>query len=385
MEEAALERILLVDDEPLVLEGLARQLGWEFEVSTAQSGARALELVQSEGPFAVVISDMRMPNMDGAEFLERARALDPDMVRVLLTGQSDLLQAIRAVNHGQLFRFLSKPCPPDVLVPTIQDAVRQHRLLTAERELLEKTLRGSVQTLLDTLALAQPDTFGRARRVEQYVVEVLDTIGEKEQWSIQLAALLCHLPLITLPPETLRRYFDGKRMSAAEQSMIDGLPEVGDQLLANIPRLELVRELLRTRDRPPASAPLGARVLRLVYDYHLLEARGLPAAAAIAVLERQASSYDPKLLALLPKLSFALVTVVNVRTVTLPELRVGMLLAEDVKAASGMTIVAKGTEVTGSLIQRLKNFSHGVGLDGDICVVTHELVPANGKRLASAS
>ncbi|MCA9592984.1 MAG: response regulator, partial [Myxococcales bacterium] len=211
MEEAALERILLVDDEPLVLEGLARQLGWEFEVSTAPSGARALELVQSEGPFAVVISDMRMPNMDGAEFLERARALDPDMVRVLLTGQSDLLQAIRAVNHGQLFRFLSKPCPPDVLVPTIQDAVRQHRLLTAERELLEKTLRGSVQTLLDTLALAQPDTFGRARRVEQYVVEVLDTIGEKEQWSIQLAALLCHLPLITLPPETLRRYFDGKR------------------------------------------------------------------------------------------------------------------------------------------------------------------------------
>ena len=174
MEEAALERILLVDDEPLVLEGLARQLGWEFDVSTAQSGARALELVQSEGPFAVVISDMRMPNMDGAEFLERARALDPDMVRVLLTGQSDLLQAIRAVNHGQLFRFLSKPCPPDVLVPTIQDAVRQHRLLTAERELLEKTLRGSVQTLLDTLALAQPDTFGRARRVEQYVVEVLE-------------------------------------------------------------------------------------------------------------------------------------------------------------------------------------------------------------------
>lgn len=275
-EEAELPRILLVDDEPLVLEGLSRQLVWDFEVLTATSGAQGLERIANAGPFAVVVSDMRMPQMDGAEFLEQARAMDPSMVRILLTGQSDLQQAIRAVNHGQLFRFLSKPCPPDVLTSTLHAAVHQNRLLTAEKELLEQTLRGAIQTLLDTLALVQPDLFGRARQMERRVGAVLDHMQVEERWHIQLASLLCHVPVITLPPETLHKYLAGRALSDAEKQMVLALPDVGEKLLGNIPRIEKVREVLRAReDRQSREKTLGARILQACYDFHLLRTRGV--------------------------------------------------------------------------------------------------------------
>ncbi len=90
------------------------------------------------------MSDMRMPGMDGATVLTRARAVQPDTVRVLLTGQADMEDAVAAVNDGNIFRFLIKPCPRPVLVRALTDAVDQHRMITAERVLLERTLRGSV-------------------------------------------------------------------------------------------------------------------------------------------------------------------------------------------------------------------------------------------------
>jgi response regulator RpfG family c-di-GMP phosphodiesterase len=257
-----LPRVLLVDDEPLLLEGICRQLRWHFEVRTATSGASALALIEREEPFSVIVSDMRMPQMDGAELLGRVRELAPDMVRVLLTGQSDLAQAIRAVNEGQIFRFLSKPCSGEHLIATLQDGVAQHRLLTAERELLGRTLAGSVRMLVDALALANPTVFGSARRLEKYVAQVLDALGVVERWPVELGALMCLVPLVTLPPETLTRYASSTPLALEEQRMVRRLPEVAEQLLSSIPRIEPVRELLRSLDAAPCELkdPLGILV-----------------------------------------------------------------------------------------------------------------------------
>src|SRR5690606_18712073 len=98
-------RILCVDDEPNVLAGLERTLFDDYDVTTANSGVEALEILAEEEPFAIIISDMRMPNMDGATFLAEARKLEPDTVRMLLTGYSDVEAAISAINDGQIFRF----------------------------------------------------------------------------------------------------------------------------------------------------------------------------------------------------------------------------------------------------------------------------------------
>ncbi len=154
-----IEKILLVDDEPNVLAGFARQLRESHTVETAPGGAEALDALDTRGPFAVVVSDMRMPGMDGAAFLARARDRYPDTVRILLTGYADIQSAIEAINRGGIFRFLTKPCPPHILTGALDDALAHYRLVTAERELVDMALRDSVPVVGEGLALANPSAF----------------------------------------------------------------------------------------------------------------------------------------------------------------------------------------------------------------------------------
>src|SRR5690242_13315710 len=103
-------RVLFVDDEPDLLAAIVRNLRSEhFDVATAPGGAAALDMLRNQGPFAVLVSDLRMPEMDGVTLLQNARKLFPDTVRVLFTGQPDMERAIAAVNEGEIFRFMTKP------------------------------------------------------------------------------------------------------------------------------------------------------------------------------------------------------------------------------------------------------------------------------------
>jgi ActR/RegA family two-component response regulator/GGDEF domain-containing protein len=132
------DKILFVDDEPLVLDGYMRLLHREFEVDTALGGEQGLAEIQGSGPYAVVISDMRMPGMNGAEFLARVRQKAPDTVRMLLTGFADIDAAIHAVNEGNIFRYLTKPCDRETLVKAINMGLAQYRSVIAEKKLVRK-------------------------------------------------------------------------------------------------------------------------------------------------------------------------------------------------------------------------------------------------------
>jgi DNA-binding NtrC family response regulator len=131
-------RILFVDDEPAFLYGYKLMLRQEFEVDTAVGGEQGLASIHDHGPYAVVVSDMRMPGMNGLEFLTRVRRVSPDTVRMMLTAHTDINTAMEAVNEGNIFRFLTKPCERDVLGKAITAGLVQYRLVTAEKELLEK-------------------------------------------------------------------------------------------------------------------------------------------------------------------------------------------------------------------------------------------------------
>ena len=125
MTPESLPRILCVDDEQNVLDGLMRTLRTSYSVETALGGAAGLDKIRTTDSFAVIVSDYRMPHMSGAEFLAAAREIAPDAVRVLLTGQAGLDGAIAAVNEGHIFRFLTKPCPTDVLIKSLNGCVKQ--------------------------------------------------------------------------------------------------------------------------------------------------------------------------------------------------------------------------------------------------------------------
>ena len=127
-------RILYVDDEADLLFLFSDLLSDDYEVATAASPEEALELLDQEQrtPFAVIVSDLRMPGMDGIEFLARSRFIAPQAARLLLTAHADFDVAVNAINQGYVFRFLTKPCPPEVLVEAVKAALAQRDESQAE-------------------------------------------------------------------------------------------------------------------------------------------------------------------------------------------------------------------------------------------------------------
>src|SRR5579859_6959185 len=149
------ETILFVDDDIRIVSGLQRTLRKEYEMEISGGPGDALDAIR-EAPYAVVVSDLKMPGMNGVEFLTRVKQLAPDTVRVLLTGQADLDTAIAAVNDGHVFRFLTKPCPQAVLTTTLDAALAQYRLVRAEKDLFHETLLGTIGILSEILSITQP-------------------------------------------------------------------------------------------------------------------------------------------------------------------------------------------------------------------------------------
>ncbi len=355
----ALPKILCVDDEPQVLEGLILHLRRKFQVVTAAGGGEALEKLKSQGPFLAVVSDMRMPGMSGAELLKQVRALAPDTMRLLLTGQADMVSAISAVNDGQIFRFLTKPCPPPTLLAALDAATAQHRLVTAERELLELTLRGTVRMLGDVLALANPLAFGKVVREKALVEVMLSAVAPAELWKAEVACLFTRLGTINLSPTTLEKWYRGDELSPEDRAQTDKLPQATEAFLSHIPRLDSVRDIVSSLARGDgASAPIGARALRLAFDFETLRCRGDSDALALETLRGRTGQYDEKLLEVLaahlhtnggPK----------VREVSTKEIRAGMVLTEDVKTKAGMLLVPRGFEITLALQLRLASMADG--------------------------
>src|SRR5579875_2137576 len=245
--ESARPRVLCVDDDSAVLDGLRDVLYRSFDVHTAASGLEGLEILRRDpDAFAVVISDMRMPGMSGSEFLRAARLSAPDAVRVMLTGDVDIQAAARAVNHGQLFRFLTKPCDPQELMRACAAALGQHNLCVAERVLLEQTVRGSVDALVEVLALTSPAAFGRGGRYKELAGQLARAAGVRDWWEVEVAAMLAHVGAVALPQVTAEKLYSGNELTAKEAAMVQRVPEVTRQLVGRIPRLDGVLTILDT-------------------------------------------------------------------------------------------------------------------------------------------
>lgn len=376
-------RILLVDDEPCVLDGLARLLRREFIVETATSAPMALALLHEAGrePFEVIVSDARMPGMDGVRLLVIARDVMPDAVRVLLTGQADLSAAVAAVNDGQVFRFLQKPCATDMLLGALRAAATQHRLVVAERVLLEQTLHGSVQVLAEVLAAASPTAFARAVRLRRIVSELATALKVADCWQVELAAMLSQLGCVTVPESVLERWHRGDDLTANEQALVDGVPEATERLIAHIPRLEAVRAIIRAQrtgdgggDADGRSVAgqlaIAARLLRLAADFDELDSQQNPLDVIFQTLDGRAGLYDPAALRALRMLRQVAASTIVVREIPLSEARVGMVFATDVVAASGLLLVARGQEVTPALRERISGSWTDVPLLRPVRVIT---------------
>lgn len=361
-------RVLSVDDEPAVGGAITRVLRRDFTVVSATSAAQALALVRDGPEFAVVISDLQMPDIDGVSLLGHIRNLAPTTIRIMLTGRGSLETAVAAVNEGEIFRFLRKPVAPDLLEAVVVAAAEQHRMVTAERVLLEQTLRGTVKALVDVLALAQPEAFGRATRIKRLVDDLADELGLTDTWQLEVAAFLAQLGAVSIPPATLVKLSRGHPLSREEQEEIARVPLVSASLIEQIPRLEGVRDLLlaqatdllvpanvRPGNGDTTASSLGAQILRLASDFDELDARAVPIATALELLAQRGSRYSTEVLEALGRTRGLTESGAAVREMTLLEVAEGMTFAADVTGDNGMLLVARGQEVTASLVLRIRN------------------------------
>ncbi|MBU4055172.1 MAG: response regulator, partial [Proteobacteria bacterium] len=218
------DKVLFVDDEINVLEGIRRQLRTVHDTTIALGPQKGLQAVKEHGPFAVIVSDLRMPEMDGIEFLKKVREKHPDTVRMILTGNADLKAAIEAVNEGSVFRFLTKPCHTTALSMAVSTGIEQYRLVTSEKELLEKTLKGCINMLTDVLALVNPEAFGRASRIRKYCSEIASIFEVKNLWQMETAALLSQIGCVVLSNEALKKIYKGQELAANEKAAYEKHP-----------------------------------------------------------------------------------------------------------------------------------------------------------------
>jgi CheY-like chemotaxis protein len=365
-------KVLCVDDEPDILESMQDNLRRSFDLTTAVGPTEGLELLASNGPFEVVISDMRMPVMNGATFLAHVNRESPDTVRMLLTGYTDVESAIAAVNQGGIFRFLTKPCPQETLLQALVAGVRQYRLVTSERQLLEETVRGSVKALTDVLALVDAEAFGRASRLKRLAGDLACAVAYREVWEVETAALLSQIGCATLPSDTATRYYLGEPLSSSEQVLVERLPAVAERLIRDIPRLESICAILADQNKPLEAAPVqGARILRIAQDYDLLETQRFPVEHALNTLRGRDGVYDAALLTAFATLQGE-THADDVVELPLANVQLGMCFAGDVRVSTGDLLIARGHEVTHALLERIAHLPREIANVTVRVVVTPE-------------
>jgi putative two-component system response regulator len=234
-------KILLVDDDDNLLKSYQRHLSEDFRIDTASGAKEALEMIQSNGSYAVIISDLKMPGMDGIEFLSRVKEIAPQSVRMMLTGNADLETSIGAVNEGNIFRFLLKPCPVETLKQAISSGVRQYKLIEGEKEIMKQlhtkkilnALKETIQLIGMTLEAKDPYTAGHQKRVARLASAIAEEMGlaEEKIEGIHFAGLIHDIGKVYIPAEILNR---PGTLSTLEFELIKTHAQVGYDIIQHV-------------------------------------------------------------------------------------------------------------------------------------------------------
>lgn len=379
--EPAKPKILMVDDEPNVLSGYRRTIGRAYNLITANSGQEALDILDQQGPFSVVITDMRMPEMDGVNFLLNAREKHKNSVYVMLTGNADQQTAIDAINQGQIFRFLNKPCPPETLDHTIRACIDQYNLIHAEAQLLKNTLTGTVKLLVEAVMVSDHTIGVAVKSVRDRVQQLSKHLGVGSDWRLPLAGSLFLVGSIAVPRT--------KEMSLFSDKYLTMCAESGSNLLQHIPRLEEIGQIIARQrvheemprtismDNPESRIVIGAQLLRFAFDWYretsLCEDDPIE---GLRKLGAQVAVYDARLFDAAQEIvsdGEARPEIVGVashpETISVFELVPGMFTKQEVKTSAGHVLITTDQQLTTMMIERLQGFAKAGLAEREILVL----------------
>ncbi|NBV86613.1 MAG: response regulator [Verrucomicrobia bacterium] len=363
--------ILCVDDDPNVLASLVRGLRKYFTVHTALSGAEALSILQMGGPYAAILSDMRMPEMDGLEFLAKAAVLAPDTVAAMLTGNVDQITAVEALNSGRVHRFITKPASTETIEETLQACCSLHEELCAKRGVLERAMEGGVSLLREVYQSAGQRALAGPDLLMDYVSSFFYNIhpNQKTPREIEVALMLRYVGSSSLPGSLMQRAAMGEVLSPSEGQLIHSAAASGIQLLYGLPGMEAVARILHYQNKgfdgsgPPEDSlqgealPFGSRLLRVMSDLLDLEKTGLKRHDALMRMAANAKRYDPEILKLC-RLRWQFDRNIQLRRVPKPvllsDLCVSDILAKPLYSKDSQLVALEGTVMTETLLRQIR-------------------------------
>ena len=415
--------IIFVDDEANILSSLKRLFRpFGYRIFTAEGGAQGLEILAREH-VDLVVSDMRMPEMNGAQFLEKVRESWPDTVRILLTGYSEIGATIDAINKGQIYRYVSKPWDDNDIVLTVRLALQQ-QMLEREKQRLEELTRSqndelkdlnahleekvlartqslhetmqsldvaygklkrsfitSVRVFSNLIEMRNPNKSGHSRRVADLARTIAQKMGmpAAEVQDVFVAGLLLDVGTIGLPDRLLDRAFN--TLNFDERSEVVKYPVKGEMALMALEQLQGAAKLIRChREHFDGSGypehlsglaiPLGARILSVAEDYDtaLMGTRYTkplkPAQAQLLIQDGKATLYDPAVLKVfMNELLCARKEMDRNLELTLRSGQVlpGMVLSRDLMTAKGDMLLAKEHVLDESIIEQIRVFERMEG------------------------
>jgi response regulator RpfG family c-di-GMP phosphodiesterase len=361
-------KILLVDDDVNILQGYKRTLFKHFEVLTANSGQDGINIIKKEKHFSIVVSDFRMPGLNGIEFLSLVREQQPEAVRILLTGFADAETAINAVNEGNIFRLLTKPCGQEHLLRSLEDANRQYQLVHAEKELLDKTLKGSIKILVDILSIVNPIAFKQANQMKDLAGKMVFRLGLTNRWEVEMAALLSQIGSMAIPNEIIHKLNRGEELDETESKMFKSYPSVGSSLLRNIPRLEIISTIIAYQLEEQSSKDpdylklddkikTASMIVGILNDYFVLLNKLGDSSQAFKALKESKKQYEPDAIVALDAELAGIYEGLKITSTTLEELEAGSVLADDLKDVSGTVLITRGAEISDISRMRLINYN----------------------------
>lgn len=337
-------KVLLVDDEPKILSAFRRKLNSRFDLELAPGGPEALQVINNSPPFAVVVSDMRMPEINGQDLLCHLKNSFPETTRVMLTANTDQDTASLAINDCGVFRFLTKPYSSDALAGVIEQGISEHQRFVNERDLLKKTLEGTIELVNSALEMVNPEAVVRMNRVRSLTHAVCEQLDCENAWEIEAAAALSQIGTFASPNKV------------AEQTVCNA--EVAATMVNHLPRMEAVSEMLSYQDNGTCSpetygetnAEKGAQLLAAILKFDSMADRH-SADHAIKQLLSTDSFVDRR--EWREAISMAATKEHESHAVTIDKLTLSMIIDEDIFTNRGVLLIKRGCKVTDSLRQRL--------------------------------
>jgi CheY-like chemotaxis protein len=355
--------IMIVDDTPANLRLLENMLRMnDYDVKSFPRARLALTAADHVPPDLMLL-DINMPEMTGYELCESMRSNSrlagiPVIFLSALNATEDKVKGFRSGGND----YISKPFQVDEVLARVATHIRLQRAQKSERELLEKTLNGLVGTMWELMQLTSPALASRSREIREVVRVLVEKLKIPDAWQYDLAATLCLVGCVTVPEEVLDKVYAGQELSNEEKAMYRAHPERGARLTSQIPRLEVVAEMIRLQQElrpgapPKEPAALGASMLHLAFELNRKIHRGTTSQAALTELKGR-GYYEERMLEALRSYAPAVTSGAQL-SVPIREIRTGMILDEDILNQDGKLVMMKaGTVLTETWIERLENFA----------------------------